>query len=591
MSEVLVGEVVREAKPGTPAAGKEASRTSATTPRAPPAISSGGTRTRVPSPGGAGRSCSARPRRNSPTSNGSSPPAGPGGTGRSPTCRRWTPGPRGRQDRAPGNAPAPGRMTCGRGSPPPAARRRATPRGRRIPGTVPEPPGSPPDGNCSPWTSPASRGRPAGISLRPDSRGAHQGSRGGPGRSSRRAAAYADVLACRRPPPTSTCRRCGYGHARWPAAAGPPAGLLRGRKCRKQAGAPRIPGYGRLRHHRGPRRRGPRRPGRRRRRHPGRAGTGAPDPDRPRRRPHLTVVPGDAESDAVVTSSRPIRPGNRSSDSSAALLTRRTERLANNSARLRRRVPSGQHCVTEGPIMSGYEEQLHARAEMLEETGELAAAVTAILAGASGAGVDPRAVVSLRAAIRALDPAGGRARLPGRQPHRPAPRQRVRVRRPSSLRRSATPKARSATGSATRTSSRNKSPPRSTRPTPTWTRATGPARRPAGPRRRVRHARQGPMRRLPRPPRPPRSPPPRQPSPARRNASATPPGASASAKTPPRSSTRSPRRLQAALQALRQVPHDLGEVYELIYDVHPPRREDAPPRPLDRGSTRVTPGP
>ena len=78
--------------------------------------------------------------------------------------------------------------------------------------------------------------------------------------------------------------------------------------------------------------------------------------------------------------------------------------------------------------MSGYEEQLHARAEMLDETGELAAAVTAILAGASGAGVDPRAIVSLRAAIAALDPAGGAARLPGRQPHRPAPRQRVRVR-------------------------------------------------------------------------------------------------------------------------------------------------------------------
>ena len=56
--------------------------------------------------------------------------------------------------------------------------------------------------------------------------------------------------------------------------------------------------------------------------------------------------------------------------------------------------------------MSGYEEQLHARAEMLEETGELAAAVTAITVGASGAGVDPRAIVSLRAAIRALDPAG-----------------------------------------------------------------------------------------------------------------------------------------------------------------------------------------
>ena len=57
--------------------------------------------------------------------------------------------------------------------------------------------------------------------------------------------------------------------------------------------------------------------------------------------------------------------------------------------------------------MSGYEEQLHARAEMLEETSELAAAVTAILAGASGAGVDPRAIVSLRAAITALDPGGG----------------------------------------------------------------------------------------------------------------------------------------------------------------------------------------
>ena len=56
--------------------------------------------------------------------------------------------------------------------------------------------------------------------------------------------------------------------------------------------------------------------------------------------------------------------------------------------------------------MSSYEEQLHARAEMLEETGELAAAVTAILAGASGAGVDPRAVTGLRAAIAALDPAG-----------------------------------------------------------------------------------------------------------------------------------------------------------------------------------------
>ena len=56
--------------------------------------------------------------------------------------------------------------------------------------------------------------------------------------------------------------------------------------------------------------------------------------------------------------------------------------------------------------MSGYEEQLHARAEMLDETSELAAAVTEILSGASGAGVDPHAIVSLRAAITELDPAG-----------------------------------------------------------------------------------------------------------------------------------------------------------------------------------------
>ena len=63
--------------------------------------------------------------------------------------------------------------------------------------------------------------------------------------------------------------------------------------------------------------------------------------------------------------------------------------------------------------MSGYEEQLHARAEMLDETSELAAAVTEILAGASGAGLDPHAIVSLRTAIAELDPAGG---PPGYQP-------------------------------------------------------------------------------------------------------------------------------------------------------------------------------
>lgn len=57
--------------------------------------------------------------------------------------------------------------------------------------------------------------------------------------------------------------------------------------------------------------------------------------------------------------------------------------------------------------MTGYEEQLYARAEMLDETGDLAAAVAEVLAGASGAGLDPRAVTGLRNAVRALDPAGG----------------------------------------------------------------------------------------------------------------------------------------------------------------------------------------
>jgi hypothetical protein len=56
--------------------------------------------------------------------------------------------------------------------------------------------------------------------------------------------------------------------------------------------------------------------------------------------------------------------------------------------------------------MTGHEEDLYTRAEMLDETGDLAAAVTAILVGASEAGVDPRAVTGLRAAVRALDPAG-----------------------------------------------------------------------------------------------------------------------------------------------------------------------------------------
>ena len=54
--------------------------------------------------------------------------------------------------------------------------------------------------------------------------------------------------------------------------------------------------------------------------------------------------------------------------------------------------------------MTGEEERLYAHAEMLDETGELAQAVAEVLTGAQGAGVDPRAVISLTAALQTLDP-------------------------------------------------------------------------------------------------------------------------------------------------------------------------------------------
>jgi hypothetical protein len=57
--------------------------------------------------------------------------------------------------------------------------------------------------------------------------------------------------------------------------------------------------------------------------------------------------------------------------------------------------------------MTGYEETLLSRAEMLEETAELVEAITAVLAGAQAAGVDPAAVISLQGAARALDPGAG----------------------------------------------------------------------------------------------------------------------------------------------------------------------------------------
>jgi hypothetical protein len=60
--------------------------------------------------------------------------------------------------------------------------------------------------------------------------------------------------------------------------------------------------------------------------------------------------------------------------------------------------------VREGRIVSGYEEQLFARAEVLDDTDELAQLIAAVLAGAQSAGMDPTAVASLATAARGLDP-------------------------------------------------------------------------------------------------------------------------------------------------------------------------------------------
>ena len=63
--------------------------------------------------------------------------------------------------------------------------------------------------------------------------------------------------------------------------------------------------------------------------------------------------------------------------------------------------------------MTGSEESLLARAEMLEDTGDLIQAITVVLAGAQDAGVDQAAVISLAAASRALDPGAGTSYYPG----------------------------------------------------------------------------------------------------------------------------------------------------------------------------------
>jgi erythromycin esterase-like protein len=68
--------------------------------------------------------------------------------------------------------------------------------------------------------------------------------------------------------------------------------------------------------------------------------------------------------------------------------------------------------------MSGEEERLYARAEMLEDLAEPASAVGEVLAGAQGAGVDPRAVTSLTAALQTLDPGASTGYSAGNQKER-----------------------------------------------------------------------------------------------------------------------------------------------------------------------------
>jgi hypothetical protein len=59
------------------------------------------------------------------------------------------------------------------------------------------------------------------------------------------------------------------------------------------------------------------------------------------------------------------------------------------------------------------EEDLLTRAEMLEDTGDLAAQISEVLTGASRAGTDPQAVASLIAAVGILDPGAAPGYDPG----------------------------------------------------------------------------------------------------------------------------------------------------------------------------------
>jgi hypothetical protein len=68
--------------------------------------------------------------------------------------------------------------------------------------------------------------------------------------------------------------------------------------------------------------------------------------------------------------------------------------------------------------MTGEEERMYARAEMLEDLAEPASAAGEVLAGAQGAGVDQRAVISLTAALQTLDPGAGTGYSAGSQKDR-----------------------------------------------------------------------------------------------------------------------------------------------------------------------------
>ena len=70
--------------------------------------------------------------------------------------------------------------------------------------------------------------------------------------------------------------------------------------------------------------------------------------------------------------------------------------------------------------MSGEEQDLYTRAEMLADVEDLAAAVTGILAGVRHAGVDPEALGSLLAAAHALGASGLSVYAAGREATGPA---------------------------------------------------------------------------------------------------------------------------------------------------------------------------